>query len=144
MMKCGVTSGSAFSGVNTACYTDSTKLPITSEAETKSPFQCGAAVCVCVRVCICAYVGGEPVWWCGLVDVVVVVVTVRTALRGLSLPPTNRAALHHAAARLCRGLLRGQVGVTVFCYHSVRRQDVRAGRVINKSQTQTALYLLTI
>lgn len=47
----------------------------------------------------CTYVGGEPVGRRGLVDVVLVVVRVWAALRGLPLAPAHRAALHHAADR---------------------------------------------
>lgn len=73
-----------------------------------------------VPSCI-AYVGWEPVGGCGLVDVVLVVVCVGTALRGLPLPPANRAALHHAAAQLGRCLLRGAVRVAVLCHHAGSR-----------------------
>lgn len=53
-----------------------------------------------MRRVVCAYVGREPVGRRGLVDVVLVVVRVGAALRGLPLPPADRAALHHAAANL--------------------------------------------
>lgn len=65
-----------------------------------------------------AYVGGEPVGRRGLVDVVLVVVGVGAALRGLPLPPAHRAALHHAAAQLGRRLLRGAVRVAVLRHHA--------------------------
>lgn len=69
-----------------------------------------------------AYVGGEPVGRRGLVDVVLVVVGVGAALRGLPFPPAHRAALHHAAAQLGRRLLRGMVGVAVLRHHAEREQ----------------------
>lgn len=53
-----------------------------------------------------------------MVDVVLVVVCVGAALRGLPLPPTDGAALHHAAAQLGRRLLRGAVRVAVLCHHA--------------------------
>lgn len=68
-----------------------------------------------------AYVGGEPVGRCGLVDVVLVVIGVGAALRGLPFPPTHGAALHHAAAQLGRRLLRGVVGVAVLRHHTESR-----------------------
>lgn len=64
------------------------------------------------------FVGGEPVGWRGLVDVVLVVVCVGAALRGLTLPPANRTTLHHAAAHLGGRLLRGSVRVTVLRHHA--------------------------
>lgn len=75
-------------------------------------------------LCLCsAYIGWEPVGWCGLVDVVVVVVCVGATLCGLPLPPANRATLHHTAAHLCWCFLRGSVWITVFCHHSVREEE---------------------
>lgn len=70
-----------------------------------------------------AYVGGEPVGRRGLVDVVLVVVGVGAALRGLPFPPAHGAALHHAAAQLGRRLLRGVVGVAVLRHHAESREE---------------------
>lgn len=83
-------------------------------------------VCVC-----CAYIGWEPVGRRGLVDVVVVVVCVGAALRGLPLPSANRAALHHAAADLRWRFLRGSVRVTVFCHHSVEERKLSSSNHCN-------------
>lgn len=77
-----------------------------------------------VALCLCgAYTGREPVGRRGLVDVVVVVVCVGAALRGLPLPPADGAALHHTAAHLHWGVLWGLVWVTVFCHHSMTGQE---------------------
>lgn len=70
-----------------------------------------------VQVLAGTYVGGEPVGRRGLVDVVLVVVRVGAALRGLPLAPAHRAALHHAAAHLGRRLLRRLVRVAVVRHH---------------------------
>lgn len=70
-------------------------------------------------MCWClAYVGGEPVGRCGLVDVVLVVVCVGAALCGLPFPPSDGAALHHTAAQLGWRLLGGAVGVAVLRHHA--------------------------
>lgn len=64
------------------------------------------------------YVRREPVGRRGLVDVVLVVVRIGAALRGLPLAAAHRAALHHAAGHLGRWLLRRRlVGVAVLRHH---------------------------
>lgn len=73
----------------------------------------GLGMCWCL-----AYIGGEPVGRCGLVDVVLVVVCVGAALCGLPFPPSDGAALHHTAAQLGRRLLGGAVGVAVLRHHA--------------------------
>lgn len=80
-----------------------------------------AYMCVGSVLAPSAYVGGEPVGRCGLVDVVLVGVGVGAALRGLPLPPADGAALHHAAAQLGRRLLRGAVRVAVLRHHTGSR-----------------------
>lgn len=88
------------------------------------------------------FIGGEPVRWCGLVDVVVVVVSVGAALGGLPLPPADGAALHHAAAHLCWSLLGGSVGVTVFCHHS-STPEVPPGSIDTSSCTASLVTRVT-
>lgn len=81
----------------------------------------GPAACVGAGWECAAYVGGEPVGRCGLVDVVLVVVCVGAALCGLPFAPADGAALHHTAAQLARRLLRGPVRVAVLRHHAESR-----------------------
>lgn len=106
------------------------------------------ASCLCMHVGVegsCWFFGGvglgntyirrQPVWRCGLVDVIVVVVCVGAALRGLPLPSANRTALHHAAAHLCRRLMWRLVRVTVLCYNPVG---------LKEKMKSSDLYLYTV
>lgn len=84
------------------------------------------------------YVGGEPVGRRGLVDVVLVVVRVGAALRGLPLAPAHRAALHHAAAHLGRRLLRRPVRVALLRHHPEDGSDTKKPKNIQLATEITA------